>query len=103
MPPSPEAQKLKTPIATRIGTTMWLLALALLVLVLNQRVGSEPIYYTFVAAHALLYTGYCVATGADLVARRPFSAVRFVLVITFAFLLGITGPICMSAAAAARR
>lgn len=59
------------------------------------------VYAVMVTAHALLYTGFLIAI-ADAVARRSFSWVRLVLVLSVALCYMISGPVLMSAVATAK-
>lgn len=87
----------------RLGLALLVLSLALIVLAFNIRTSAPLIYFIFVTAHAILYTGFTFAAAADWVAGRRFSVGRLFFTAASGFLYLESCPVVMSAAIAARQ
>lgn len=85
----------------RLAIAMKSIVAALVVIACHAAGDASIRYGLFVAAHVLNVSGFLLSAIADRLLRRKISSVALVFTLAIEFLLGVLGPISMSAAAAA--
>lgn len=85
----------------RVGDILVALSLPFIIVGYQNAPSARAVYALMVTAGCLVTLGYLLTVGADLLDRRRFSWVRLVMVLFIAFCYQVSGPILMSAVAAA--